>query len=143
MPYSIFWTTPEETGPSPETSASATASSSCDRTSDPLCLKVGYTWRCPKIGVPNSWMVSFSENPKIKWMITGVSLFQETSTLVPWYTSKLLIGKVIGQQIQGYPVRRTWMKIPKPWATMATVTSSASLESLPKSLKSCYVSYSY
>ena len=62
-------------------------------------------------------------------MITGVPLFQETSTLVPWYNSKLLIGKVIGQQIQGYPVRRTWMKTPKPWATMATVTSSASQQS--------------
>ena len=29
-------------------------------------------WRFPKMGVPlNSWMVYRTENPKLKWMMTG------------------------------------------------------------------------
>ena len=32
------------------------------------------------MGVPNSWMVYFMGNPSLKWMIWGISPFQETST---------------------------------------------------------------
>ena len=32
-------------------------------------------WRFPKMGVPNSWMVYFMDNPDLTWMIDGVPLF--------------------------------------------------------------------